>query len=228
MDDAASPAPARPGGRRSRTREALVRAGFSLFGQGPSDAVSIDDIVKAAGTSKQTFYNHFTDKAALLEAILHQVRERYEALCFAVNEGESDAARRSARALCVYARQTINDPDGGHFIARLILDDLGISEINRGVVGDLELGLRQGRYAIPVLETAVAFIFGITQALVARVILCSDLSQATVISQQFAMLMLRALGIDTREAELIASQAADAIVRQGMLHVPASQSAPSA
>ncbi|MBD3760383.1 TetR/AcrR family transcriptional regulator [Sphingomonadaceae bacterium G21617-S1] len=213
--------------RRVRTREALIRAGMSLFGHGPSDAVSIDDIVKAAGTSKQTFYNHFVDKQALLADILHAVRARYEALCFQVNEGETDAARRSARALCVYARQTIDDPEGGHFVARMILDDLGLGDMNRGVVGDLELGLAQGRYSLPVLETGVAYIFGITQALVARILLCNDLSMATAIAQQFSMLMLRALGVDAREAEMISSQAADQIVRRGFDHLPPSQSAPS-
>ena len=201
---------------------------MSLFGHGPSDAVSIDDIVKAAGTSKQTFYNHFVDKQELLGEILHSVRARYEALCFQVNEGETDAARRSARALCVYARQTIEDPEGGHFVARMILDDIGLGEMNRGVVGDLEMGIAQGRYSVPVLETGVAYIFGVTQALVARILLCSDHSMAIAVTQQFSMLMLRAFGVDHREAEMIASQAADQIVRRGFDHLPASQSTPSA
>lgn len=199
-----------------------------MFGHGSSDAVSIDDIVKAAGTSKQTFYNHFDDKQKLLSEILHAVRTRYEALCFQANEGVIDAPCRSARALCVYARLTIDDPEGAHFVSRMILDDLGLSDMNKGVVGDLELGLTQGRYCVPVLETGVAYILGVTQAIVARLLLCSDLSLATAISQQFAMLMLRALGVDGREAELIASQAADQIVRRGLDHLPASHAAPSA
>lgn len=201
---------------------------FRCLGNRPPTPSASTILSQLAGTSKQTFYNHFVDKQSLLAEILRSVRARYEDRCFAVNEGETDAARRSARALCVYARQTIDNPQSGHFIARMILDDLGLGDVNRGVVGDLALGLAQGRYSLPAVETGVAYTIGITQALVARILLCSDLAYATSISQQFALLMLRALGVDSREAEMIAAQAADEIVRRGFDHCPSSQALPSA
>lgn len=211
------------GKRRTRTRQALLRAGISLFGKGASDAVSIDDIISEAGASKQTFYNHFSDKQELMVEILHLVRANYEKKCAMANKNETDAAHRLARALCVYARQTIDDPVGGHFIARMFLDDLGVNNINHGVVGDLELGISQGRLSVPVLETGVAYLLGAAQALVARILLCNDLSSAIAITQQFSMLVLRAFGVDAKEAEMISSKAADQIVRRGFDNIMTSQ-----
>jgi AcrR family transcriptional regulator len=214
--------------RKVRTRDALIRAGISLFGSASADAVSIDDIIGAAGTSKQTFYNHFTDKQDMVREILRLIRVRYEAKCTELNAGETDPARRVARALCVYGRLAMDDPEGGRFVARMLMEDLAIdSGSNQGVIHDLALGLAEGRLSVLVLETGVAFIFGATQALVARILTCTELSAATAAAQQFAMLLLRAFGVTHLEAEIISAQAADEIVRLGLDHTPASQSLPS-
>jgi AcrR family transcriptional regulator len=191
--------------------------------------VSIDDIVSAAGTSKQTFYNHFTDKQDMVRQILRLIRVRYEAKCAEVNENEADPARRVARALCVYGRLAMDDPEGGRFVARMLMEDLAIdSGPNQGVIHDLAAGLAESRLSVLVLETGVTFIFGATQALVARILTCTELSTATAVAQQFAMLLLRAFGVAHLEAEIISAQAADEIVRLGFDQAPSSQALPSA
>jgi AcrR family transcriptional regulator len=48
--------------QRDFTRQRLVDAARELFVQAGTRATSIDDIAKAAGTSRATFYAHFTDK----------------------------------------------------------------------------------------------------------------------------------------------------------------------
>ena len=48
--------------QRDFTRQRLVDAARELFRQNGTKGTSIDDIAKAAGTSRATFYAHFTDK----------------------------------------------------------------------------------------------------------------------------------------------------------------------
>lgn len=216
-------------GKRGRTgaRGALISAGLHLFSEVNSDTVSIDDIIRAADVSKQTFYNHFTDKTALLQAIHKSVRAGSKQFIDGINERETDAARRIARGLCAYASMTLHDRIRGRFLSRMLLDDLGTgSELNRGVVDDVALGLAQGRLSLLVLDNGVAFVLGTTQALVARILACPDLPAAVATSQQFTMLLLRACGVPHLEAEMIAGQAADQVVRLGGRHAAAAAEEP--
>ena len=48
--------------QRDFTRQKLVDAARELFKRNGTRGTSIDDIAKAAGTSRATFYAHFTDK----------------------------------------------------------------------------------------------------------------------------------------------------------------------
>ena len=55
--------------RSRKTRDALMAATWKLLQAHPWQAISINDIVKAAGSSVGAFYSRFTDKEALLEAM---------------------------------------------------------------------------------------------------------------------------------------------------------------
>ena len=71
------PGPA--GGRRDQNRKEKVRgleeAALRLFLERGLDGVTIDDITKACGVAKGTFYRYFDDKDALVESLLAPVRE---------------------------------------------------------------------------------------------------------------------------------------------------------
>ena len=213
---------------RAGTRDALMAAGLRLFSEAGTDSVGIDEIAQAASVSKQTFYNHFADKPDLLGAIHASVRSGIKQFIDRVNEAETDPARRMARGLCAYAVLALGDRLRGRFVARTLLHDLGTdSALNRGVVDDIAMGLAQGRLSALVLETGVAFTLGTTQALAARILGCADLPSAVAVSQHFAVLLLRAFGLPHAEAEMIASQAADQVVRlgarAGVAELPTSQ-----
>jgi AcrR family transcriptional regulator len=66
-----------PGGKRDRARranqQALCDAGLELFLAEGTAAVTIDQIVTAAGMAKGSFYRYATDKADLIEQIMAPV-----------------------------------------------------------------------------------------------------------------------------------------------------------
>ena len=88
------------------------------------------------------------------------------------------------------------------------------AELNAGVVADLSACLAAGRVSVFSLEMAVAFVIGVATALMARILVDSNRTLAVVACQQFLNMLLRAFNVPTPEAELIAAQAADQIVRQ--------------
>lgn len=59
----------------ARNRQKLLDAAATLFARGPADAVSLDDVVNAAGVGKGTLYRIFGDKSGLAAALLDE-RER--------------------------------------------------------------------------------------------------------------------------------------------------------
>jgi AcrR family transcriptional regulator len=61
--------------QRDFTRQRLVDAARELFVQNGTRATSIDDIAKAAGTSRATFYAHFVDKQDVIREFARSMWE---------------------------------------------------------------------------------------------------------------------------------------------------------
>jgi AcrR family transcriptional regulator len=75
--------------RIRRTRQLLQGALMQLLGSKRFDDISVQDITDAATVNRATFYDHYTDKFALLEALIaggfHQMLQersvRYDGTC---------------------------------------------------------------------------------------------------------------------------------------------------
>lgn len=93
--------PGKPGGRRETNRREktglLVDAALPLFLERGIEGTTIDDITKAAGTAKGSFYRYFASKPALVTAMFEPVKGRVE-LAFA-GAGEELAAALSEEAM---------------------------------------------------------------------------------------------------------------------------------
>jgi AcrR family transcriptional regulator len=61
--------------RAERERTAIIRAAHRLIGQSASGTTSIEDILRAAGVNRRTFYRHFPSKDALVLAMQHEAGE---------------------------------------------------------------------------------------------------------------------------------------------------------
>jgi AcrR family transcriptional regulator len=206
--------PRRPDRRVTRTREALLQAGYALFADRGLHAVSIDEIIEKAGISKQTFYNHFTDKSALAADIYLSIRDKVEAEIEDVNAGIQDPALRLARGTCVYVRTALHDPDHIRFITRMLVQEIGVEDpANRGILKDLEVGLAIGRFVVRTPATAAVFVLGASQPLLLSVVELRNPALAVSMAQEFLIMILRALCVPSQEAELISAQAANMLIR---------------
>ncbi len=201
------------GARTARTRASLLASGRKLFAERPFDAVAIDDIVQEAGVAKGTFYNHFDDKDALLGAIVADIRLGVEARVTMVNADVEDPPARIARAICVYAAMAADDPVQAHIMLRNDPRGSARESLNDGLRDDLASGLHSGRLAIPTIEAGLLFVIGIVHSLLLATARGTERTRSILTAQQLCSMMLRSFGLDHRDAELIASQAADDIIR---------------
>jgi len=194
----------------------LIAAGRQLFSDHPADAVTVDDIVQAAKVGKGSFYNHFADREGLLRAISSEIRASVEHAVTRANTDISDPARRVARAMCVYLRYAVDDPQRARILARIQGGVTSLAApLNRGLVDDIAKGLAAARFSLATLEAGVLFVLGVTEIALVRVLEDPRPGIAIGISQQMCALTLRGLGVEGAGAGLIAAQESDEIVRQG-------------
>lgn len=203
--------------RAVRTRAALLGAGRRLYRERPVDAVTVDEIVQAAGVGKGSFYNHFADREALVRAISSEIRASVETAVTLANEGVTDPARRMARAVCGYLRFALDHAESAGVLVRIHSGHTSLSApLNQGLVEDIETGLAEGRFTVATVEAGLLFVLGVTQLALVRVVQEPTSAFAVSLSQQMCALILRGLGLTVAEADLIAAQASDEIVRKGV------------
>src|SRR5579864_7718492 len=96
--------------RQKRTRKLLQDALRKLLQETSFDEILVQDITDTATVNRATFYDHYTDKFALLEAmvaggvhkLLHERQVRFDGSC-------PSAARAVILAACDYLTQTEKD-----------------------------------------------------------------------------------------------------------------------
>ncbi len=76
--------------RIRRTRQMLFKAFQDLLGEKTFDQISVQDLAERSTLNRATFYDHFTDKFALLEAM---IGERFSTLIEARMAGANPPAR---------------------------------------------------------------------------------------------------------------------------------------
>jgi AcrR family transcriptional regulator len=210
---ASQPAPLN---RAARTRLALINAGRRLFAAHPIEGVTIDEIVQAAAVSKGSFYTYFNDRDALVAAITRDIRTSVERAVAAANADVCDPARRITRAVCVYLRFAVDEREQAGVLCRMQGVHTSLSApLNHGVVEDVTSGLAAGRLALATVESGVLFVLGVAQIALVRTLQEPATGIAVMIAQQMCALLLRGFGLAQAEAEAIAAQAADEIVRTG-------------
>jgi AcrR family transcriptional regulator len=96
-----------PGIRDEAKRQAVIEAAIALVAaHGP--AVSLSDVARRSGVSRQTIYNHFGDKAALLGSLLGEIDRRRCPVCPPASD---EAPRHALGAYAVALLQWLHAPD---------------------------------------------------------------------------------------------------------------------
>lgn len=84
------------------TRDALLDAGAAVAGEQGLAGLSVNRVVAAAGVAKGTFYVHFRDRAAFVDALHEQFHDRVQQAVTAATAGSDPGAERLFRAAEAY------------------------------------------------------------------------------------------------------------------------------
>lgn len=201
--------------RRTRTRTALLRAGEVLLAQRSIEAIPVDDLVRAAGVAKGSFFNHFPDKTAFAGAVAAEIRIRIEQRVGAVNAGRTEPAERLVRGICAYVQYARENPEETRALLRTLDRPAPPSHpLNAGLRADLEAGFASGRFRAPSTEAAVLLVGGLGLVLLSSVLdRRRDASDDGRLVAQTLGLLLTGLGLAYSEAQAVAGEATRDLIR---------------
>lgn len=193
------------GGRRARTRSALLDATVEVVAAKGMEAAKILDITDAAGLANGTFYNHFADKDEIF-------REAAYGLALAVGQqidaemsDIEDAAARVVTATARFIDILTEQPDWAHV---LLGSFEHLPEVRRDIYAylrsDLQRGVDQGKFDVEV----TLFLLDQVAALIAVAIRTQIASGADpALTRLTCEGILRLLGMSPRKSRSVAAAA---------------------
>ena len=186
-----------------RTRTRLQEAARRVFGR-KGMAVSINDVVEAAGISRPSFYNYYATVEQLLESVTEDMVAELNAQIDASVRGVDDPAARIAIGIRQYCKWAHDDPDWANFLLHFGLLNPHIIEVmRRSLLRDIELGVQSGRFPIGNDQVNGVFALIVGGALAAIMMIRRGVDGHVAIGQKTAQAALRALGIKSKDAAAV-------------------------
>ncbi|WP_080793085.1 TetR/AcrR family transcriptional regulator [Corynebacterium pacaense] len=190
--------------RRELTRARLIDAARTLAAAHTAESIGITDITEAADVGTGTFYNYFSSRDEILEAVAEESMETVGAALDRVMTELGDPAEVFAGSLRHLVRHALTDPVWGWFIVRMGASHPKLLEIlGPRARRDLHRGLEAGRFEIQDLDLAVTCTFG---SLISAIRLALSDPAVPDRDQQFAVSMLCMVGVPPADARTVAAR----------------------
>ena len=201
--------------RWARTRERLLQGGRKAFARNGVEGTSVLEIVRAAGVSQPSFYNHFASKDELAQEIAADFFRRDRL----IKQDIFDRIEDPAEAIAINIYQTLSIAAKDPIIAWVLirsesLRDLVISSDKDPLVRMINTGQRQGRFVVADAHTTALTIRGAALGIVQALLNDTAGKQAV---QHFQALVLRMLGLDPEESERVVAAARLTLDKQNHL-----------
>ena len=197
-----------------RIREALLSACEDLLAEQPIDAITINNIVEAAGVAKGSFYNHFPDKEALASNVSAAIRDEGEQAVAHSNRNVTDPAYKIVRGACNHLRFALLDPQRALIMLRGHEKTAsGDFPLNQNIKAHLQEGLDSTRFEPRCEGAGVIQILGATYFSMLEIIEHNySAEQAVALATRVYTLLLCGFGLREEEASRIVADSARDII----------------
>lgn len=195
-------APGRNARRREQTRASLIDAAKTLFAQQGTERTRINEITELADVGFGSFYNHFENKGAIIDAVLSETAANHAMSIVGATANVEDPAEVISIAHRHFVRLAVEDPQLAALAVELVFSNKAIIDSLRPFArDDLKRAAKAGRVDIPDIEVALHATGGALQGTI-RGVLEGELGPDADIAH--AALVLRMLGLAPKEADEIA------------------------
>lgn len=188
--------------RRTKTRTKLVEAARTLFARQGVDNTRISEITEEADVGFGSFYNHFTSKDAIAEAVFAETVAAQGAAIAAATTHLEDSAEAIAAAHRCFVRLARSDPDWAWLLVRMdVSHGLTFAALGPLAARDIERGVTTGRLHVSDEGVALSASGGALLAVMRSVLEGRAPEDADV---HHAEGVLRLLGLPSAEAAEVA------------------------
>jgi len=200
--------------KREKTRAKLLDAAKRVMAGKGVEGTTIAEIAIAADVAAGTFYNYFTTREEILEAVAASLVDEFRAVIGAIQRTIDDPAERIAVAVRLFLERVREDALWGWFMARYgpslpILRDQTREIIRERIIGE---GLERKRFRLPSTRVVGDLITGTTVTALRSILE----GRATIeIAPEVAELILRGLGVPIVEAHEISRRPIPSLRRRG-------------
>ena len=186
--------------RREKMRSHLITTALPLLAERGLGSNVIDEVVRAAGVSRGTFYNYFRSPEALFEAVATHVSHELISQVDPVLMAHPDPATRVASGVRLCLLAGIHNPLVAAFISRGGYTALHSNALlTTCLMRDLAEGIASGHFACDDLRLAYDLVVGPVMAIYHRMAMGETLS--TDFIDSLAGSVLLALGVSKRQAQ---------------------------
>jgi AcrR family transcriptional regulator len=188
--------------KKARTRQLLLDTALEVLGE-QGESFSVADLAARAGVSHGTFYNYFTDREALVEALVPHIVGRFSER-MAVEVTDTDPAVRFARITANGFDMAIREP-------RTVRVALRIDAVRHGLLADgphgqygdeLASGYAAGRFTGTLDDGTLDVLLGALLFAARRIV---DGEHSVEYRRTVLGRVLQSLGVDASEAAAIAA-----------------------
>jgi AcrR family transcriptional regulator len=188
--------------RKARTSAALLAAARGLFASQGMEQTTIAEIAEHADVATGSFYNYFSTKEQLLEALLEEELSNQRELLEERQEQVADPAEKISIAHRHLVGVGKTDPDWAWLILRLDLPYRAAwAALGQAAADDLNAGLDAGRFDVANPELALTASGGALFAVIHEQLVGGGSPEA---DSEHAEGILRSFGIAPAEAAEIA------------------------
>tara|TARA_R110002110_G_scaffold150984_2_gene343099 strand:+ start:1130 stop:1780 length:651 start_codon:yes stop_codon:yes gene_type:complete len=193
------------GGKKERTRAALVDAAIKVVAEKGMEALRITDVTTAADVANGTFYNHFDDKNEILREAAFGIAFEVSRKLDADMEDIEDGPTRVVTATAQFIEIMIAAPDW----AAVVLGGTDhVPQLRENVDtylrADLERGVAQGKFDVEVTGFLVDQIFALI-AVTVRAQLAGGKDRR--LTAQVCESIMRLLGLNSAKARKLVAAA---------------------
>ncbi|AMK22743.1 TetR/AcrR family transcriptional regulator [Sphingobium sp. TKS] len=145
--------------RRERMRSRLLQATFDVYtaDRGINDPAVIDDVIRAAGVSRATFYKYFSSLEEAAAELGHQLADEMVRVLDPIQDPLTEPLIRASVGIQFFLWRAVDEPNWGNFVARSRHVVSETSPFMRRVTGDVDDLVRAGVLSFARLDAAVTF-----------------------------------------------------------------------
>lgn len=194
-------APTRGDRQRERTRRTLLDTGRALIAERGVAGLRIQEITARADVALGSFYNHFSTKDALVEAVVSESLSELAAATVPEPEVDVDPAQIVAGAIIRFIGLTDRDPEFARLVVNLShADVLFATAVHPYARIAIERGVGSGRFVVADIEVVVTAVMGGAFALIREIL---EGHQESKVDKAFAQHVLASLGLTPSDATAV-------------------------